>query len=105
MVSLNKSYKNRKCLFLFTANTNILILLYRELKTDAKVLFLPFVLCRLSYEIVDFFVLDICSDLHFAQKFLLKERLARGCRTAETLHRLDRPNNTSKNNETPVCGF
>ena len=28
--------KIEKCLLLFTANTNILILLYRELKTDGK---------------------------------------------------------------------
>ena len=37
--------KIEKCLLLFTANTNILILLYRELKTDGKSL--PFAVCRL----------------------------------------------------------
>ena len=33
------------CLLLFTANTNILILLYRELKTDDK----SFIFCRLPF--------------------------------------------------------
>ena len=43
--------KIEKCLLLFTANTNILIVLYRELKTDGKsfifaVCRLPFAVCR-----------------------------------------------------------
>ena len=38
--------KIEKCLLLFTANTNILILLYRELKTDGKSFI--FAVCRLS---------------------------------------------------------
>ena len=33
-----------KCLLLFTANTNVLILLYRELKTDGKSFI--FAVCR-----------------------------------------------------------
>ena len=45
MLSLNKSYKNRKVALIFTANTNILILLYRELKTDGKSFI--FAVCRL----------------------------------------------------------
>ena len=36
--------KIEKCLLLFTANTNILILLYRELKTDGKSII--FAVCR-----------------------------------------------------------
>ena len=36
--------KVEKCLLLFTANTNILILLYRELKTGGKSLI--FAVCR-----------------------------------------------------------
>ena len=37
--------KIEKCLLLFTANTNVLILLYRELKTDCKRFI--FAVCRL----------------------------------------------------------
>ena len=45
---LKRSYreaKSLKCLLLFTTNTNILILLYRELKTDGKSFI--FAVCRL----------------------------------------------------------
>ena len=42
-VILKESHtKIEKCLLLFTANTNILILLYRELKTDGKSFILAF---------------------------------------------------------------
>ena len=37
--------KIEKCFLLFTANTNILILLYRQLKTDGKIFI--FAVCRL----------------------------------------------------------
>ena len=42
--------KIEKCVLLFTANTNILILLYRELKTDGKS-FISAV-CRLPFAVM-----------------------------------------------------
>ena len=41
--------KIEKCILLFTADTNILILLYRELKTDGKSFI--FAVCRLPFAV------------------------------------------------------
>ena len=54
--------KIEKCLLLFTANTNILILLYRELKTDGKSFI--FAVCRLPFAVNVMLNLSIMKILH-----------------------------------------
>ena len=66
LLSLIKWHKNRKCLTLFTTDTNIFTLLFKELKTEGKSFI--FAVCRLTYEHVTSNLISLISLLAKSDK-------------------------------------